>query len=148
LGDKSMEASVFHVVDRALTDAAEFLRVIDSFLGSIYLATTPDLRLPSCGSIAPCTSATVASFAESNFASPLWCDLPARRFADISQTENASKRGIYFLTQVRCYFVGMRVYVTLPYFSPANPKSREYFGQVIRVDKIESEKRGVAIQFL
>jgi len=35
-------------------------------------------------------------------------------FDDISQTENASKRGIYFLTEGQRYFVGMRVYVTLP----------------------------------
>jgi hypothetical protein len=68
-------------------------------------------------------------------------------FEDISQTENACKRGIYFLTQVRKYFVGMRIYVTLPY-SPASSKNREYFGQVIRVDKTENEKRGVAVQFL
>lgn len=66
-------------------------------------------------------------------------------FEDITQTENASKRGIYFLTQVRRYFVGMRVYVTLPY---SNPKARDYFGQVIRVDKTESETQGVAVQLL
>jgi hypothetical protein len=69
-------------------------------------------------------------------------------FEDIRQTENASKRGIYFLTEVPRYFVGMRVYVTLPYSSSANSKSREYFGQVIRIEQTTTEKRGVAIQFL
>jgi len=69
-------------------------------------------------------------------------------FEDISETENASKRGIYFMTIIPRYFVGMRVYVTLPYTSPASPKSREYFGQVIRVDHTTTEKRGVAVQFL
>jgi len=69
-------------------------------------------------------------------------------FEDIRQTENASKRGIYFLTEVPRYFVGMRVYVTLPYFSQANPKSREYLGQVIRVEHTTTDRRGVAVQFL
>ena len=69
-------------------------------------------------------------------------------FEDIKQSENASKRGIYFLTEVTRYFVGMRVYVTLPYSSSANPKSREYCGQVIRIEQTTAEKRGVAVQFL
>jgi hypothetical protein len=69
-------------------------------------------------------------------------------FEDVSQTENASKRGIYFETPILSYFVGMRVYVTLPYFSQSDRKNREYFGQVIRVEKIENGKRGVAVQIL
>jgi hypothetical protein len=69
-------------------------------------------------------------------------------FEEISETENASKRGIYFMTIISRYFVGMRVYVTLPYTSPASPKSREYLGQVIRVEHTTTEKRGVAVQFL
>ena len=67
---------------------------------------------------------------------------------DIIQTENASQQGIYFLTKLQHYVVGMRVYVTLPYSFPANPKSREYLGQVLRVESREGEKRGVAVQFL
>ena len=69
-------------------------------------------------------------------------------FEDISQTENASKSGIYFLTLTSHYFVGMRVYVTLPYLPSESAKRREYFGQVIRVDRTATEERGVAIQFL
>jgi hypothetical protein len=69
-------------------------------------------------------------------------------FEDINETENASKRGIYFMTIIARYFVGMRVYVTLPYTSPASLKSREYLGQVIRVEHTTTEKRGVAVQFL
>jgi len=69
-------------------------------------------------------------------------------FEDISETENASKRGIYFMTIISRYFVGMRVYVTMPYTSPASPKSREYLGHVIRVEHTPTEKRAVAVQFL
>jgi len=69
-------------------------------------------------------------------------------FEDVKETENASNRGIYFLTEVTRYFVGMRVYVTLPYSPPVNPKSREHFGQVIRIEYTTTEKRGVAVQFL
>ena len=69
-------------------------------------------------------------------------------FEDINQTENASKRGIYFRTWILSYFVGMRVSVTLPYDSATDSNSREYFGQVIRVEKLEDGKRGVAVQLL
>ena len=69
-------------------------------------------------------------------------------FEDISQTENASKRGIYFQTRLPSYFVGMRVIVTLPYVSASDPNSREYFGQVVRVERLEDGKRGVAVQLL
>jgi hypothetical protein len=69
-------------------------------------------------------------------------------FEDVSQTENASKRGIYFQTRIPSYFVGMRVSVILPYVSASDPNSREYFGQVVRVEKLKDGKRGVAIQLL
>jgi hypothetical protein len=69
-------------------------------------------------------------------------------FEDISKTENASKRGIYFLTTMGRYFVGMRVYVTLPYSPSPDEKGRQYFGQVVRVEKITTDKRGIAVQFL
>ena len=69
-------------------------------------------------------------------------------FEDIRQTENASKRGIYFQTGLPSYFVGMRVSVTLPHVSASDPNSREYFGQVVRVEKLENGKRGVAVQLL
>jgi hypothetical protein len=69
-------------------------------------------------------------------------------FEDISQTENASKRGIYFFTEVARYFVGMRVYVTLPYSASPEEEGRQYFGQVVRVEKTTADKRGVAVQFL
>lgn len=69
-------------------------------------------------------------------------------FEDISETLNASKRGIYFMTVISSYFVGMRVYVTLPYTSPASPKSREYLGQIVRIEGTTAETRGVAVQFL
>ena len=69
-------------------------------------------------------------------------------YEEINETENASKRGIYFLTEVRRYFVGMRVCVTLPSPVGASTWDREYFGQVMRVEKIATDKRGVAVQFL
>ena len=77
---------------------------------------------------------------------PAW--LKDGEFEDIEQTENASKRGIYFLTDVPHYFVGMRVFVTLPYSSPPDSKGHDYIGQVIRVEKAAAEKRAVAVQFL
>jgi len=69
-------------------------------------------------------------------------------FEDLSHTENASQRGIYFLTKRMSYFTGMRLYFTIPFISPGNPKNREYFGQVTRVDPRENGHLGIAVQFL
>jgi len=58
------------------------------------------------------------------FSLQLWCYRE-----DANHTENASKYGLFFLTDVRRYFVRMRVYVTL------TDSGRKYSGQVIRVEK-------------
>ena len=69
-------------------------------------------------------------------------------FMDLGQTENASPRGIYFLTERKSYFTGMRLRVTIPFVSADNPNNREYVGQVIRVDTREDGKLGIAVQYV
>jgi len=39
----------------------------------------------------------------------------------------------------------MRVFVTFPYSSPHDPMTCEYVAQVVRVDRLEDGKSGVAV---
>ncbi|MGB7728599.1 MAG: PilZ domain-containing protein [Candidatus Acidiferrum sp.] len=67
---------------------------------------------------------------------------------EVNITKNVSRDGIYFISPIRIYTKGMRLYVTVPHHSPRDPKDREYLGQVVRVDRMADEQCGVAIQFL
>ena len=66
-------------------------------------------------------------------------------FEDIPISVNASKSGIYFTTRLKSYYPGMRVFVTFPYSSPHDPMNAEYVAQVVRVEKLENGKTGVAV---
>ena len=67
------------------------------------------------------------------------------QFEDIPISVNASKSGIYFTTRLKSYYPGMRVFVTFPYSSPHDPMNAEYVAQVVRVEKLENGKTGVAV---
>ena len=67
---------------------------------------------------------------------------------EVNITRNVSREGIYFVSPVRTYTEGMRLYVTVPHHNPRDPKDREYLGQVVRVHRLPEEQYGVAIQFL
>ncbi len=66
-------------------------------------------------------------------------------FDDLPISVNASKDGIYFTTRLKSYYPGMRVFVTFPYSSPHDPMNCEYVAQVVRVEKLENGKTGVAV---
>jgi hypothetical protein len=66
---------------------------------------------------------------------------------EICTTANVSRSGLYFVTPTKHYAVGMNVLVTLN-FGPDDPKHREQIGDVVRVDELDEEKRGVAIRIL
>ncbi len=69
-------------------------------------------------------------------------------FEEMGTTKNVSREGFYFLSQRQTYKEGMRLFVTLPFHSPADPGDHEYLGQVIRVELLGDGQRGVAIQLL
>ena len=69
-------------------------------------------------------------------------------FDEIATTKNVSRDGVYFLTKRESYYLGMRLFVTLPYHSPVNPLNHEYIGQVARVDDLGDGQRGVAVRLL
>jgi hypothetical protein len=66
---------------------------------------------------------------------------------EICTTANVSRSGLYFVTPTKHYVVGMNVLVTLN-FGPDDPKHREQIGDVVRVDDLDDDKRGVAIRIL
>ena len=69
-------------------------------------------------------------------------------FEEIATTRNVSLEGFYFLTKREYYQESMRLFVTLPYHSPADLRDREYIGQVVRVELLDDGQRGVAVQLL
>ena len=66
-------------------------------------------------------------------------------FEDLAISVNVSKSGIYFVTYQRSYYPGMRFFVTFPYSSPHDPMNYECVAQVVRVERLESGKSGVAV---
>ena len=66
---------------------------------------------------------------------------------EICTTANVSRSGLYFLTPTKHYFVGMNVIVTLN-FGQDDPIHREQIGDVVRVEELDEDKRGVAIRIL
>lgn len=66
-------------------------------------------------------------------------------FEDLPISVNASKDGLYFVSRAQSYYPGMRVFVTFPFSSPHDPMNCEYVGQVVRVEKLDAGKTGVAV---
>ena len=62
-------------------------------------------------------------------------------------TANLSQDGLYFTTSAGHYVPGMRVYVTSDY-QPGSPMDHSVTGVVVRVEKVEGDKWGVAIRVL
>src|ERR1700730_13236159 len=60
---------------------------------------------------------------------------------------NASENGLYFPSVAGHYVLGMSVHVTTD-FQPDSPLNTTFLGVVVRIDKLESEKRGIAITIL
>lgn len=66
-------------------------------------------------------------------------------FEDLAVSVNASEDGIYFVSRLKSYYKGMRVFVTFPYSSPHDPMNCEYVAQVVRVEELPNGKFGVAV---
>lgn len=66
---------------------------------------------------------------------------------EINVTQNISRKGLYFETLLGHYFSGMEVYVTRN-FNARDPLSHDEAGEVVRVERLENGKWGVAIRIL
>jgi PilZ domain len=67
---------------------------------------------------------------------------------ELGTSKDVSQDGVYFVTQRQAYYQGMRLFVMVPYDSSARQQNYEYFGEVIRIDDLGNDQRGVAIKFL
>jgi PilZ domain len=68
-------------------------------------------------------------------------------FDEVRLTQNASRKAIYFLTEINRYYKGMRVRVTSPCNSEAGAVNLEQIGEVARVHK-RHDGYGVAVVLL
>jgi hypothetical protein len=66
---------------------------------------------------------------------------------EVCTTLNVSRTGLYFATSRNHYYPGMNVIVTFDSCS-ANSMPQEYIGDVIRLERLEDSKWGVAIRIL
>ena len=66
---------------------------------------------------------------------------------EICTTMNVSRTGLFFVTSTEHYYVGMNVIVTLN-FGPDDPMHREQIGDVVRMERVEDDKWGIAIRIL
>lgn len=68
-------------------------------------------------------------------------------FDEVRLTQNASRKALYFFTQLNRYYKGMRVRVTSPYDPSAGPANLEQIGEVARVHRRE-DGYGIAVALL
>ena len=68
-------------------------------------------------------------------------------FDEVRLTQNASRKAIYFFTQLNRYYKGMRVRVTSPYDPNAGAANLEQIGEVVRLQRRE-DGYGVAVVLL
>src|SRR5258707_9514710 len=68
-------------------------------------------------------------------------------FDEVRMTQNASRKAIYFFTELNRYYKGMRVRVTSPYNSEASAVNLEQIGEVARVHR-RADGYGVAVVLL
>jgi hypothetical protein len=68
-------------------------------------------------------------------------------FDEVRTTQNASRKAIYFFTELNRYYKGMRVRVTSPYDANAGAANLEQIGEVARVHR-RPDGYGVAVVIL
>lgn len=67
-------------------------------------------------------------------------------FDEILPTQNAARDGVYFVSKNQKYRQGMRVFITYPYSDAPGSINRESLGEVVRVDKLDHGRYGIAVQ--
>jgi len=66
---------------------------------------------------------------------------------EICTTLNVSRNGLYFMTTADHYYIGMNVIITLN-FGPDDPMHREQIGDVVRMERLDQDRWGIAIRIL
>jgi hypothetical protein len=75
-------------------------------------------------------------------------DPDVEHFEELLVSTNESKQGIYFHTHRSDYYQGMRVFITFPFTFVHDPMKCEYLAEVVRVEKLNGERVGVAVRLL
>jgi hypothetical protein len=65
---------------------------------------------------------------------------------EFNKTTNVARGGLYFSTR-HTYLEDMRVLVTYPYSDAPDALNRDYPAEIVRLDKLESGRTGVALRF-
>jgi|SRR5215470_4019349 len=72
------------------------------------------------------------------------------RFADIvdiGEVQDFTRDGLYFVTCMPHYFVGMRLLVTFPYGDNVAAR-RKFLGRIVRLEDRKDGNRGIAVSFV
>jgi hypothetical protein len=79
--------------------------------------------------------------------SVLICPCDSEYPEEVCTTLNVSGTGIYFATTTDHYYPGMNVIVTFD-SRPAEAMPQDYIGDIIRLERLDNSKWGVAIRIL
>lgn len=66
---------------------------------------------------------------------------------DVGKVVDFTRNGLYFITCMPHYLVGMRLVVTFPFGEKASAHHR-FLGSVVRLENLEGGQSGIAVQFL
>ena len=66
---------------------------------------------------------------------------------DVGQVVDFTRDGLYFLTCMPHYFMGMRLIVTFPYGDNISAR-RKFLASIVRLEHRDDQKRGIALRFL
>jgi len=66
---------------------------------------------------------------------------------DVGQVVDFTRDGLYFVTCMPHYLVGMRLIVTFPYGDNASAH-RKFLATVVRLERRDDDQRGIALRFL
>src|ERR1700730_8705801 len=77
----------------------------------------------------------------------LICPCDPEYAEEVCTTLNMSRTGLYFATTTGHYFPGMNVILTLNFRSD-NQIPQQYIGDVVRLERLEECKWGIAIRIL
>jgi hypothetical protein len=69
-------------------------------------------------------------------------------FDEVCLTINASRGGLFFLSDRDDYEQGLRVFLTFPHSELPDPFSSNYLAEVVRVERKANGKLGVALRIL
>ena len=71
----------------------------------------------------------------------------SERPVEVQRTRDVSRSGFYFVTGSGHYYIGMRACAVLGY-KPEDLFLRESLGEVVRIEKLSAETRGIAVRIV